>query len=144
DVDAERRLAQRGGVEAVQGEHDRVIVTLLALHVDKRLGARAARLVDRRHRNRSELVLRDDALEEANRLVRAAALAGHDDELDRLLRLPGEGLRRAKRRHPESQRETEAEYTTTSLDHHIPPLMMRGRGRAPYRDHIQFPGHPPI
>ncbi len=74
-----------------------MVVTLLALQIDERLGARAARLVDGRDGYRRHVVLRDDALHQAHGLVGAAALAGHHDELDGLLGLP---LGRCRRRHP--------------------------------------------
>ncbi len=46
-------------------------------------------LIDRDKRLRCELVLLNDALHQTRHLVGAAALTGHDDEVDRLLRLPG-------------------------------------------------------
>ena len=64
-------------------------VALRALHVEEAFRARAARLVDDDERLLHQVVLGDDALEEARHLVRAAAGAGGDDELDGLGGLPG-------------------------------------------------------
>ena len=72
-----------------QRDDDLVRVALGVLDVEEALGARAARLVDDDHRLLHQLVLDDDALDQARHLVGAAAGARGHDELDRLGRLPG-------------------------------------------------------
>ena len=59
-----------------------------ALDVEEAFGAGAARLVDDDHRLLHQVVLGDDALDEARHLVGAAAGAGGNDELDGAHRLP--------------------------------------------------------
>jgi hypothetical protein len=89
---------ERGGEQVRQRDDDLVRVALGALDVEEALGAGAARLVDDDQRFLHQLVLDDDALDQARHLVGAAARAGGHDELHRLGRLP-RGLRRARERH---------------------------------------------
>src|SRR5690606_11898054 len=87
-VDAQVLVDDRGGVEAVQRHQDGVIVTRLVLQVAQRFGARTARLVDRDERPWRKVLFLDQALHQSGYLIGPAAGSGHDDELDRLLRLP--------------------------------------------------------
>ena len=59
------------------------------LHVEKAFAAGAAGLVDDDHRLLHQVVLGDDALDDARHLVGAAAGAGRHDEFHRPRRLPG-------------------------------------------------------
>src|SRR6185295_16442008 len=67
---------------------DLVRVALGALDVEETFRARAAALVHDDHRLFHEVVLGDDALDQARHLVCATAGASRYDELDRLGRLP--------------------------------------------------------
>src|SRR6185312_1324397 len=79
-----------------QRDDDLVGIALRALHVEEAFGAGAAGLVDDDHRLLHQVVLGDDALQEARHLVGAASGAGRDDERDRLGGLPREGGRRQR------------------------------------------------
>src|SRR6266545_2726351 len=80
---------ERRREEVRERDDDGVRVRLLALDVQKPLGAGPARLVDHDERARGELVLLGDAGDEPRHLVGAASGPRRDDELDRLGRLPG-------------------------------------------------------
>ena len=68
-----------------------------ALRGDQRLGAGTAGLVDRNQRALGKRILLNDSLHQTGHLVGAAVLVSHDDEIDRLVRLPCH--RRARHHH---------------------------------------------
>ena len=88
DVDTEARLAQWGREERIQRHHDRVVGIIGRLEVLKRFSARATRLVDRDQWLVGHGAFFNDRLHEARHFVSAAALAGHDYEINGLLWLP--------------------------------------------------------
>ena len=115
-VDAELLLDDRRGVEAVEGDHDHMVVTFLALQVPKGFGPRAAGLVDGDERARREVLFLDQTLPHAGHLVGTAAGPGHDDEFDGLPRLP------CRRRAGRDQRAADGERTGQSGRNELPGL----------------------
>src|SRR5262249_6028651 len=91
---AERNAGrERRGEQVRQRDHELVRIAARALHVEKTFAAGAAGLVDDHHRGGHQVVLGDDALDDAGHLIGATAGAGRYDELDRSGRLPGGGGR---------------------------------------------------
>ena len=92
-------VAMRRGEQVGQRDDDLVRVALGVLDFEEALGAGAARLVDDDQRLLHQLVLDDDALDQAGHLVGAAAGAGGHHELDRLGRFPCRLRGRCEREH---------------------------------------------
>ena len=87
------------GEQVGQRDDDLVRVALGALHFEEALGTGAARLVHDDQRLLHQLVLDDDALDQACHLVGAAAGTRGHHELDGFRRLPGRLRRRCEREH---------------------------------------------
>ena len=94
DIHPESRLPQRRRVEAVQRDHDDVVVTGLLLEIDEGLGPGTSGLVHRNQRPGREVMLLYDGLHQPRHLVGPAAGTRHDHEFNRLSWLPVGGMSR--------------------------------------------------
>ena len=88
DIDAEIRILQRGCIEAVERDHDDMVIAAFILEITQGLCAGTTRLIDRDKRLVGEVILLDNALHQPGHLVSATARSSHYDKLDWLFGLP--------------------------------------------------------